>query len=115
METALAAQNSAELGIGFEKHEFSLAVGEERSFTFQGFASAGYQWHVDDPNNGVVRVTTELEPLAPPDVPSTASRKTLLTLTAVAPGTETVRVTLSRQWESKTRAEHTFVITVRKD
>ncbi|AJE04809.1 hypothetical protein GPICK_04310 [Geobacter pickeringii] len=82
-----------------------LAVGETHRLRLTGRGSAGYGWEMSVTGDGeAVRVTKEFLPL-PPTLPTGGplppgySRDEEVVITALAPGTATVRLVQRRAWE----------------
>jgi predicted secreted protein len=95
--------------------DLTLRVGEEHEVRLSGLATAGYHWscEVEWAQDALTVTKQRASPHDPPD-PSDVGTSTdeIFRITALRPGTATLRFTQGRRWETDTPPLNTLVVGV---
>ena len=83
--------------------EVVLRVGEAHRVVLEGYGSAGFQWtHEVGGTPGTLEIKVTSVAL-PPDEPMTSNAVQECTITALEPGSASIRFELRRPWEDKAK------------
>lgn len=109
---ACAGSSPAKIDESADGTTVNLRTGQKLSVALKSNPTTGYDWQVDEVDEGVVRlVAHEFQPASDPDRLG-APGQTVLQFEAVAAGTTDLRLVYVRPWEEGVEPQDTFQIHV---